>query len=254
MLQTHPEQTQTPLNAVIRTTHRLNAVCVKEVWACARVRPATPIDKRYVPLHAPCGLLTLCPIFLKKTQRINWTAANGIYCYFLQSSKLDFFPCLRSFLQNPETAAKIESTWINLLTKFCFLKLNPTRTGIFPVFFVITLAEDQGGMKRSQCWCYFAFHGSCLSTAIIQGHMCFPECGANTCPTTRQCEQQLLYLACCLRHDIKAANVVNKFPLTSTSNDKQTRVRLHRSDIQTSSFTESSVNTPHLLGCLKCGN
>lgn len=86
--------------------------------------------------------------------------------------------------------------------------------------------------------------------------MCFPERGANTCPPTRQCEQQLLYLACCLRHDIKAANVANKFPLTSTSNDKQTRVRLHRSDIQTSSVTasKSSANTPHLLGCLKCGN
>lgn len=86
--------------------------------------------------------------------------------------------------------------------------------------------------------------------------MCFPECGANMRPPTRQCEQQLLYLACCLRHDIKAANVANKFPLTSTSNDKQTRVSLRRSDIQTSSFTasKSSVNTPHLLGCLKCGN
>lgn len=89
-------------------------------------------------------------------------------------------------------------------------------------YFVIALAENQGRMKRSQCWCYFAFLGSCLSTAIIQGHMCFPECGANTCPTTRQCEQQLLYLACCRRHDIKAANVANKYPLTSPSNDKQT--------------------------------
>lgn len=171
-----------------------------------------------------------------------------------------FLPCLRSFLQNPETAAKIESNTNQSFDQILFFEAESDQNGNIPCvcvcFFVIALAENQGRMKRSQCWCYFAFHGFCLSTAIIQGHMCFPECGANTCPATRQCEQQLLYLACCLRHDIKAANVANKFPLTSTSYDKQTSVRHHRSDIQTSSFTasKSSVNTPHLFGCLKCGN
>lgn len=39
------------------------------VYRC--VLCATPIDKRYMPLHALCGHLTLCPIFLWKTQRAN---------------------------------------------------------------------------------------------------------------------------------------------------------------------------------------
>lgn len=144
-----------------------------------------------------------------------------------------FSPCLKTFLQNPETATKIESSRVNLSTKFCFVKLKATQMGIFHFFCYNAGRKPRQNEKELVCWCYFAFHSSCLSTPMIQGHMCFPECGTNTCPglTTRQCEQQLFYLACCLCHDIKAANLANKFPLTSTSNDKQTRVRLCRSDI-----------------------